>query len=80
LLRDLVRRAYSVYIERSGRRPAPMDDDYGPKVHDGHVFVVDDGGVAGLIILLEATNQLLIENVAVAPDRQGTGIGRALMN
>jgi GNAT superfamily N-acetyltransferase len=79
LLRDLVQRAYSPYLERIGRRPAPMDDDYADKVREGQVFIADDDGLAGLIVLIAAPHHLLIENVAVEPDRHGTGIGRALM-
>jgi GNAT superfamily N-acetyltransferase len=79
LLRDLVERAYSPYIGRIGRRPSPMDDDYTEKVREGRVFVADDGDVTGLIVLIAAPHHLLIENVAVDPDRQRTGVGRALM-
>ncbi len=78
-LSDLVERAYSPYIDRIGRRPSPMDDDYAEKVREGRVFVADDGAVIGLIVLIAAPHHLLIENVAVDPNRQGTGIGRALM-
>jgi N-acetylglutamate synthase-like GNAT family acetyltransferase len=56
-----------------------MDDDYTEKVREHCVFVVGRGGVAGLIVLITAADHLLIENLAVGPDRQGTGIGRALM-
>lgn len=79
-LREIVERAYSIYIERIGRRPAPMDDDYAEKLRDGHVFVADnEGGVVGLIVLLTAQGHLLIDNGAVDPDHQGKGIGRSLM-
>ena len=27
-LHDIAERGYGVYVERIGRRPAPMDDDY----------------------------------------------------
>ena len=33
----------------------------------------------GLIVLVEIGDRLLIENVAVDPDRQGEGIGRRLL-
>ncbi|MEN3281442.1 MAG: hypothetical protein V7607_2582 [Solirubrobacteraceae bacterium] len=80
LLGDLVERAYSVYVERIGRRPAPMDDDYAAKVRRGQVFVADDDGViVGLIVLIAGAQYLLIENVAVDPCRQGVGIGRTLL-
>ncbi len=77
---DIVERAYSVYVERIGRRPAPMDDDYAEKVYRGHAFVAEDAGdVAGLIVLIRQPDHVLIENVAVDPLRQGIGIGRALL-
>jgi ribosomal protein S18 acetylase RimI-like enzyme len=80
LLRDLVERAYSVYVERIGRRPAPMDDNYEEKTQQGQLFVADDGAIVGLIVLIKTPDHLLIENVAVDPARQGTGIGRALLD
>lgn len=77
---DIVERAYSIYIERIGRRPAPMDDDYAEKIRQGHTFVADDDGIAGLIVLIHEVDHLLIENVAVDPRRQREGIGRALLS
>ena len=80
VLREIVERAYAIYVERIGRRPAPMDDDYAEKLREGDVFVaVDNGEVVGLIVLLAAEDHLLIENVAIDPEHQGKGIGRSLM-
>lgn len=80
VLREIVERAYAIYIERIGRRPAPMDVDYGQKLQEGDVFVgVDDGEIVGLIVLLAAEDHLLIENVAIDPEYQGRGSGRSLM-
>lgn len=56
-----------------------MDDDYAEKVARGQVFVADDAGVVGLIVLIRKPDHVLIENVAIDPDRQGEGIGRALL-
>ena len=42
-LEDIVERAYGVYVERIGRRPGPMDDDYAARVTAADVFVADDG-------------------------------------
>ena len=84
----IVERAYGVYVERIGMRPGPMDADYAEKVRRGLVHVAEDGDgngggagpeVVGLIVLIEIDDRLLIENVAVAPDRQGGGIGRGLL-
>jgi ribosomal protein S18 acetylase RimI-like enzyme len=80
VLGELVERAYAIYVDRIGGRPAPMNDDYAEKLREGDVFVaVDDGAVVGLIVLITAEDHLLIENVAIDPEHQGKGIGRSLM-
>jgi ribosomal protein S18 acetylase RimI-like enzyme len=80
VLGELVERAYAIYVDRIGGRPAPMDDDYAEKLRKSDVFVaVDDGEVVGLIVLIATENHLLIENVAIDPEHQGKGIGRSLM-
>jgi ribosomal protein S18 acetylase RimI-like enzyme len=85
VLEDIVARAYRVYIERIGRRPSPMDDDYGALVHsaEAEVLVAEEDasgeGVVGLIVLETAPDHVLIANVAVDPERQHAGVGRALL-
>ncbi|HUK11911.1 MAG TPA: GNAT family N-acetyltransferase [Thermoanaerobaculaceae bacterium] len=80
-LRDIAERAYSVYVERIGRRPRPMDDDYDERLRRARVFVADDGGVVvGLIVLIATPDHVLVENVAVDPAHQRAGIGRALLS
>jgi len=77
---DLVERAYEGYVEEIGVRPAPMDADYARAVSECTLFVAEDGGaVAGAIVLVDEGDHLEIENVAVAPSRQGAGVGRALL-
>jgi ribosomal protein S18 acetylase RimI-like enzyme len=77
---QLVQRAYEHYVERIGRRPGPMEEDYAEKVAQGLAFVADEAGeVAGLVVLVREPDHLLVENVAVVPERQGEGIGRALL-
>jgi ribosomal protein S18 acetylase RimI-like enzyme len=79
-IEGIVERAYGPYVERIGRRPGPMDDDYARKVEPGQVAVAeDDSGLAGLIVLVPGEGHLLVENVAVEPARQHSGIGRALL-
>lgn len=57
-----------------------MDMDYVEKVAQGQVSVAEDAGaVVGLIVLVPEPDHLLVENVAVDPERQGEGIGRALL-
>ena len=57
-----------------------MDADYAALVAARVVTVAEvDGAPAGLIVLVAKPDHLLVENVAVDPERQGHGIGRALL-
>ncbi len=77
----IVEAAYSPYIERIGRRPGPMLEDYHQRVNAGGVHVLDNGGrVQGFIILVDTDTGLLLDNLAVAPHAQGLGLGRVLMD
>jgi ribosomal protein S18 acetylase RimI-like enzyme len=71
--------AYSKYLARMDVPPAPMLRDYSPAVEQGELWVAGDP-IAGLISLIPADDSLLIENLAVDPAAQGTGLGRALMD
>ena len=51
-------------------------DDYRPHVAAGNVWVlVLDSKVVGLIVLLPKANYMLLDNVAVAPEKQGVVSG-----
>jgi ribosomal protein S18 acetylase RimI-like enzyme len=77
----LVERAYVGYVPRVGRRPAPMDDDYGVLIAKGAVSVDErDGRIAGVLVLQAQPAWLLVDNVAVEPELRGRGIGRALLD
>lgn len=77
----IVEAAYSPYIERIGRKPAPMLENYHQQVEAGHVHVLDEAGrVCGFIILLAVDAAMLLDNLAVAPETQGLGFGRLLMD
>lgn len=75
----LVDRAYRGYLPRMTGRPRPMDDDFADKIAGALVVVADDGGIVGLIILEIHPDHLFIDNVAVDPCRQGSGLGRLLL-
>lgn len=49
-----------------------MDADYTERLRRGQVFLADCDELAGLIVLVDQPDHLLIENVAVDPPRQGT--------
>jgi ribosomal protein S18 acetylase RimI-like enzyme len=77
---EIVQAAYSRYIPRIGRPPAPMLDDYAALIKDFRVHVLErDGAVAGLLVLIPQADAMLLDNVAVAPTAQGLGLGRLLL-
>ena len=77
----IVQAAYSPYIARIGRKPGPMLEDYRQRVEAGGVHVLKNAGrVQGFIVLLETDGALLLDNLAVAPEAQGLGFGRLLMD
>lgn len=76
----IVEAAYAPYIPRMGKKPGPMLDDYPALVRTHDIWVAaDDAGVAGVIVLLGEPDHLLLDNIAVAPDRHGQGVGKALL-
>lgn len=76
----IVAAAYTKYIARIDKPPAPMLDDYAAHVRSHTAWVIEEhGAVAGLIVLLPMGDHLLLDNVAVDPALHGRGIGRALM-
>ena len=57
-----------------------MLDDYAVLIADGLVRVLcRDRRIYGVLVLIEKDDHLLLDNVAVAPEAQGLGIGRRLV-
>jgi ribosomal protein S18 acetylase RimI-like enzyme len=75
----IVQAAYEPWVAVIGVRPLPMVADYGELISQGHVHVLENGEIDALIVLEVTDGVLLVENVAVRPDRQGRGLGRRLM-
>ncbi len=79
-IRACVRAAYAPYVERMDREPAPMTADYAALVAQGVVVVLeDDAGLAGVLVSFPQGDHYFVENVAVAPERHGRGLGRVLL-
>ena len=78
-VREIIAAAYGKYLPRMDRPPAPMLRDYATAVEAGTLWVTGDPPDA-LISLTTADGSLLVENVAVHPRAQGSGLGRRLMD
>jgi ribosomal protein S18 acetylase RimI-like enzyme len=77
---DIVGQAYRHYIARIGKPPGPMLDDYAARVSEGTVWVLEQGTViAGIIVLRPAPNFLLLDNIAISPEHQDSGLGHRLL-
>lgn len=80
-MQEIVEGAYSPYIERMGRPPGPMLDDYAKRIGLKQASVAEyDGRVGGLLVLIDEDDHLLLDNIAVHPDAQGRGLGRQLLD
>ena len=79
-VQEIVRAAYTHYITRIGTEPGPMRDDYGALIGEGRVHVAErDNAVQGVLVLITQADAMLLDNVAVAPEAQGSGLGRRLL-
>jgi GNAT superfamily N-acetyltransferase len=80
-IRALTRAAYAKWAVLIGREPLPMQADYERAVAEHTIdLLVVDGALAGLLETILRPDHLWIENVAVAPEQQGRGLGRLLLN
>ncbi|HEV7263837.1 MAG TPA: GNAT family N-acetyltransferase [Falsiroseomonas sp.] len=76
VVRRIVEAAYAPHAAVIGRRPAPMDEDHAAQIAAGQVWIAPPNGV---IVLADTAEGLFVNNLAVHPDAQGHGIGRALL-
>jgi GNAT superfamily N-acetyltransferase len=76
----LTRAAYAKWIPVIGRAPKPVTADYDAAVR-AHLIdlLFENGRLVALIECIRQPDHLLIENLAVAPEAQGSGHGRFLM-
>lgn len=79
-LATIVDAAYAPYIPRIGGKPGPMLEDYADLAAKGLAHVWEENGaILGLVVLIDEDGHLLLDNIAVAPEAQGKGIGGRLM-
>ncbi|MFK0310723.1 GNAT family N-acetyltransferase [Pseudomonas sp. NPDC090233] len=76
----LVHEAYTPYIARIGKAPAPMLDDYRQVLAEAEVYVAQDGArIAGVLVMSREGSEMLLVNVAVLAACKGQGVGKQLM-
>ncbi|KAK7422770.1 hypothetical protein QQZ08_009395 [Neonectria magnoliae] len=84
-IKIIVDEAYSKYIERIGKPPAPMTTDYNELLSTHEIFVLRTDAtntIVGSIVLGTdgESDSIEIKNLVVDPAAQGRGYGRVLMN
>lgn len=72
--------AYAKWIPVIGRAPKPMTANYAVAVRDHLIELLEeDGKLVALVECILEPAHLLIENLAVAPEAQGRGLGARLL-
>ena len=84
-IKTMVDAAYSKYIERIGKPPAPMAADYYQLLSVCNIFILrtaDTNAAVGSIVLRQddELDTIKINNLVVDPAAQGRGYGRVLMD
>lgn len=81
-IREIAESAYSIYLDRMDKKPFPMLEDYAARINAGQAYVLDDGkGIQAFMVLVPQEDDImLLDNVAVLPQCQNSGYGRALIS
>lgn len=78
---DIAVAAYAIYTARIGREPGPVTADYAGLIDRKLVSVLEcERRVMGFVVLVPERQTMLLDNIAVHPDAQGRGYGRALLD
>lgn len=84
IIQSMVEAAYTKYIDRIGKRPAPMDENYHQAINTRTVLVLrggDDQVVGATVLKIEQSlDSVKVDNLVVHPAAQGRGYGRVLMD
>ena len=76
----LMEAAYAPHVARLGSS-LPVGGHYATESAQHPVWVADDRGqIVGALVLYPRRDHMLLANVAVHPDHQGQGLGRALID
>src|ERR1043166_1660800 len=79
-LKHIAETAYAKYVPRMAKPPSPFFYDYGKIIAAGNTYVLErKGEVVAMVTLSTQPDHLLLQNLAVLPDRQRCGIGRQFL-
>lgn len=82
-IKSMIDAAYTKYIERMGKTPAPMLANYYEIINTHDVYLLKDTQkhTAGALAFKQdaSSNIAKIDNIVVDPSAQGRGFGRILM-
>jgi GNAT superfamily N-acetyltransferase len=79
-IRQIVMAAYAKWVPLINREPLPMVADYGEAIRMHRFDLLElDGKIVGLIETSPKEDHVWIENIAVRPDQQRNGFGKALI-
>jgi ribosomal protein S18 acetylase RimI-like enzyme len=71
----------AAYLPVLGYIPLPAEEDYGPRIERGEVWLLACGDSdVGVAVLEERPDHLLVYSIAVRPTEQGQGHGRVLLD
>ena len=71
----------AAYVPMLGYIPLPAEEDYGPRIERGEVWLLAcDNKDVGVAVLEERPDHLLVYSIAVRPAEQARGHGRALLD
>lgn len=80
-IQSCARLAYSKYICRIGREPAPMHADFASLIDYGYIDVaILDSHFVGYVVFYPEGDHFHLENVAILPEYGGLGIGKRLID
>jgi hypothetical protein len=75
---SVIHAAYVGYVAINCKTPGPMLDDYAALIAQSRVYVLDDGDVVGVLVLLPEPGVMLLDNVAIDPFSSGNGLRAAV--
>ena len=79
-VQSCARAAYSTYVERVGREPAPMVANFAKQIDLSQVYTAHCKSLfAGYVVFYPEADHLHLESVAVDPSYAGQGIGKRLI-